>query len=58
MSTPSKPGLPALGPARAMALAAFVLGIVAAAINADAWWFLLGVMTFVLLFFGDNPDAG
>jgi hypothetical protein len=32
-----------------MAFAAILLGIVAAAANGDAWWFLAGVVSFVLL---------
>lgn len=39
-----------LNPARVLGLAALGSGILAAAVNADAWWFLLGVIAFGFLF--------
>ncbi|WAL64918.1 hypothetical protein ORV05_28915 [Amycolatopsis cynarae] len=32
-----------------LALSAIVLGIVAAAVNADAWWFMIGLIAFLFL---------
>lgn len=39
-----------LNPARVLGLAALASGILAAGVNADAWWFLLGVIAFGFLF--------
>ncbi len=49
MDTPAKRRAE-LNPARVLGLAAVASGILAAAVNADAWWFLLGVIAFVFLF--------
>lgn len=39
-----------LSPARTLGLAALASGILAAGVNADAWWFLLGVIACGFLF--------
>ncbi|UIJ56943.1 hypothetical protein LWP59_22560 [Amycolatopsis acidiphila] len=49
MDTPAKRRAE-LGPARVLGIAALASGILAAAVNADAWWFLLGVIAAGFLF--------
>lgn len=39
-----------LSPARTLGLAALASGILAAGVNGDAWWFLLGVIACGFLF--------
>jgi hypothetical protein len=55
VEAPRKIKLAAMEPAHVLAVAAFVLGITAAAAASDAWWFFLGLMTFVLFFYDETP---